>query len=232
MPDESTPPANTPPVGDGGTAKEVARLSADLAKAQQSVETANARIKELEGQVGGLTTANKQANEQATTFKQQAEAAQKQIDQFTGEVTNWKTQHEQAVTQRSQVETDLNRTKQELALFQTIASKAEYHPLVGLVQSIKVGSTPEEQTAILDALANGMKAQGTQLLQQFQAGGTPATGTGVNSSQNQGPAGPKTVQEAHALYQQAAGVPGREAEAALAWEIIMNPPNPNGGGSS
>lgn len=226
MPDDNSTAGNsaaTPPAD--GNAKEISRLSTELTKAQKELADAQAKIKEFEGSVGGLTTANKQANEQLATLKAQLADAVKQAETLGGEVTNWKTQHEQLSQQLGQVQSDFGKTKQELDLYQLVASKPEYHGLVGMVNSIKITNDPQQQEAILQALANGIKTQTTQTVEMFRAGGQLPGGTG---GQQPGPTGPKDVKEAHARLQQIAGLPQHRAEAQQLMAFIVNP-NTEGG---
>jgi uncharacterized phage infection (PIP) family protein YhgE len=228
MPDDAS--TQTPPNQDN--AKEISRLSSELAKAQADLTAAQTKIKEFEGQVGGLTTANKQANEQVTTLKAQVDDLTKQLQAKDGELTNWKTQHQQVTEQAGKLQSDLSVTQQELGLFKLIASKPEYHGLVGYVSAIKIVADPKEQESLIQMMANGMKAQTDAALALFRAGGTPAAGTGVNNGGNQGPTGPKTVQEAHARMQQILGVPGHEKEVAALQAFLLNPPNPANSGAA
>jgi hypothetical protein len=221
MPDDVKDTQDSPQ-GNGGQdvsalTKSVETLSAKVAKYEADLSAANEKIKQYEGQVGGLTTAQKQAVEKATNMEQQLKEAQKLLEGKTGEITNWATQHQQLNEEFGQTTAKLQATEKELGLYKTIAGDPNYHGLIGMVPGIKLADTPEDQKVILDSFATGLKGQINASLDAFRAGGTPPGNPATPAVK-----GPKNVQEAALRAQQIAGIRGHEAEFETLQQYIMS----------
>lgn len=214
----------------GGNAAEITKLANDLATAKQALADRDKAFGELQTTHDGLKTANEQLNQQLADLKKQFETTSATLKNKEGEVVNWTTQHGQVTTQLSEASTKLADVERQLKLYKTISSNPDFHPLIGVIDSIKVVDDPTEQEGILKTVAGAFKVNAEALAKAFNAGGTP-TGGGPGGGQQQ-KQGPKNVDEAYARLVQIAGMPGHEQETANLQGFLLTAQNnqQNGGG--
>jgi hypothetical protein len=201
MPDENENTNNNndnPPQGNSGDAAALGKQVADLTK---KLTQAQAKVKELEGSNGGLTTANKKANEQLSAVQAELDTTKELLEAKTGETTNLQTQLEQVQTQVSDLTAKNGELTKQTELFGQIAKNPDLHGLVGSFEALSKVVSPEASAedvqTLLKSMAGDAKSQVDKALEMFRAGGSPPANHGGQPTDG----APKTKEEAWAILQ-------------------------------
>ena len=203
-----------------------ADLVKQLTQTTQELTQAKAQLDALTKERDGLKTGLDQTTAKVTDLEKKFGEASTALQTKTGEVATLSTQLQQTLGQVTELtNTNTGLTKQ-VDLFNVIANKPEFHPMVGSFQKLSEVIKPDAPQEAIEALLGTMAADAqksvTSALEIFRAGGSPAANHGTETV-----TGPKTKEEAWSAWQ-AALKAGDNAKQQVAYQAFVTLTNDEG----